>query len=493
MKYLIALLLFLNCQAQEIQTPLEKSNYTKLSSNEEIIGFVKEAAAQNSLIKFEIIGRTIEGRNIPAVKISTTEFGIDKTKIKVLIFAQQHGNEHSGKEGSLMLLKEIAGGKLNHLFKKIDLILIPQMNPDGSERDERRNSHGMDLNRNHLILTEPETQALHKLFNQYLPEVTADVHEYYPYSKDWLEYGYIKNHDEQIGSITNPNVSLVIKNYTRKTFLPFIKESLNKNGFTSFEYIPGGPPEKERIRLSTYDINDGRQSLGILNSFSVIFEGKNGKDSIDNIKHRAEGQCAAMKALLEFVYNDKDRIINMVESGREKLLNSKPGEKIAIRVEHVKGDELLALPLRSVRTGKDTIVTVKEYHPVDKILLEVEKPIGYLIPKADSNLTRLLKLHDLKYENFIAETFYNIEEYRIVKIDFDVVEEDSLLYPKVEKKTADINNPDDYYFVPTRQLHSNMLVLGLEPQSTLGIVQYKIYKYLLEIGKSYPILRVVKK
>ena len=478
--------------AQNLMTPLERSNYTKLTSNEKLNEFINEAADKSSLIKVEIIGRSVEGRNIPAAKISSSSFGKDKNKIKVLIFAQQHGNEPSGKEGALLLLKEIAGGKLDALFSRIDLIFIPQMNPDGGEKDLRRNAHGMDLNRNHLILTEPETQSLHTIFNKYLPEVTLDVHEYFPFSEEWKKYGFYKNSDEQIGSITNPNASVIIKNFTRNIFLPYIKKYLCKNGFTGFEYIPGGPPEIERIRLSTYEINDGRQSFGILNTFSMILEGKHGRDSIDNIKHRAEGQFTAMKALLEFVYNNKDEIKKMVKDEREKLVNSSAGEKIAIRVEHVKGKETLELPLCSAITCKDTTVTVKEYHPSDKILLEVDKPFGYLIPKADTNLTRLLKLHDLKYGICSPDTSLKIEEYVIIKKDIDVVEEDSLLYPKVEKKLVNKINPEDYYFVPTKQLHSNMLVIGLEPQSTLGLVQYANYKYLLEEGKSYPVLRVEK-
>ncbi|MDZ7762884.1 MAG: hypothetical protein U5K00_00445 [Melioribacteraceae bacterium] len=50
-----------------------------------------------------------------------------------------------------------------------------------------------DLNRNHLILTEPETIGLHKLFNEYHFEVTMDVHEYYPFGKSAEEYGYVEH------------------------------------------------------------------------------------------------------------------------------------------------------------------------------------------------------------------------------------------------------------------------------------------------------------
>jgi len=170
----------------------------------------------------------------------------------------------------------------------------------------------MDLNRNHLILTEPETIGLHNLFNKYLFEVSMDVHEYAPYGETWKKYGYRNNADEEIGVTTNINVAEGIRTLSKKEYLPFIQKYLNDRNFSYFEYSPGGPPEIEYIRHSTFDINDGRQSLGIQNTFSFIQEGLNGKDNfVDNIKHRAEGQMTGMLGLLEFTYNNKDEIKNL--------------------------------------------------------------------------------------------------------------------------------------------------------------------------------------
>jgi murein tripeptide amidase MpaA len=132
------------------------------------------------LIKSEVLTKSVEGRELFVVYFSKDGFGKDKSKIKVLIFAQQHGNEQSGKEGALLLVAELLKPENQYLFDKIDFALVPQMNPDGSEKNQRRNGNSLDLNRNHLILTEPETIGLHNLFNKYLFEVTMDVHEYAP-------------------------------------------------------------------------------------------------------------------------------------------------------------------------------------------------------------------------------------------------------------------------------------------------------------------------
>ena len=117
MKNLISILIFFSSIvfSQSLQTPLERNNYNKLTSYKELVSFMNELK-KYPMLKPEVIGNSVEGRNLYVVKISKSEFGKDTSKIKVLIFAQQHGDEQSGKEGALLLLKEIANGKLNYLI-----------------------------------------------------------------------------------------------------------------------------------------------------------------------------------------------------------------------------------------------------------------------------------------------------------------------------------------------------------------------------------------
>ena len=49
------------------------------------------------------------------------------------------------------------------LPEDVDLYLMPMLNPDGAEAHRRFTSTGADLNRDHLLLAQPETQALHRV------------------------------------------------------------------------------------------------------------------------------------------------------------------------------------------------------------------------------------------------------------------------------------------------------------------------------------------
>ena len=473
------------------QTPLEKNSFKKLTSYDQLTEYVYQLDSLSDKLKVEIIGNSVEGRNIYALRFSNSGFGEDTSKIKVLIFGQQHGNEQSGKEGSLLLASKLLESENSYLFEKIDFVLIPQMNPDGSEKNTRLNANGMDLNRNHLILTEPEVVALHKLFDKYLFEVSMDVHEYYPYGETWKNYGYRTDNDEEIGTVTNINVSKHIFDLSRE-YLPYIKDFLNKKSFTCFEYCPGGPPEMNYIRRSTFDINDGRQSLGIQNTFSFIQEGKNGKDSLDNIEKRAEGQMTGMMGLLVYSYNHKDEIKNLVASERGKLIKNEVSNLVSIQLDHFPDGSILKLPLLSYYSNKDTIVTVNDFRPVVKSLYDVKRPIGYLIPR------NLPELYDwaLRQNLLITDFDYSqdrvIQQYFVSEIDSINFEGDIIVNPVVElSEVKEAINTENYFFIPIDQLKNNLIVIALEPKSELGLVTYKQFAHLLKKGNSFPVLRVV--
>ncbi len=498
LKTAIMLLMFIALSlpilSQEPVPPAIKRNFTVVTAYEELVPFLKSLDEHSDMLTVNIIGQSVKGKNLYGLMFSSGRFGKDRSKIRVLIFAQQHGNEQSGKEGALLLASELIKPENRYLFDKIDLALVPQVNPDGAEYNQRPNAHTMDLNRNHVILTEPEIQAVHALFNEYLFEVTLDVHEYFPYGETWEEYGYRKNFDVTIGSVTNPNVSGKIKDLSDNHYLPYIFNYWTERGFSSFAYCPGGPPKVSYIRHSTFDINDGRQSLGIQNTFSFIQEGMNGTDSfLENLRHRSEGQMAGMRGLLEYVYLNIDKIKTLVASERKKLISGPVGQEVSIQSEHVANGQKLSIPLVNYKTGTDTTVIVNDYRPVVRSIHDVTRPVGYLIPRQSSELAEWAKRQCLTITTFEPKRNHTIEQYLITAIDSIDFEGDTIVNPQVEVREIINFRSSDYWFIPANQLKCNLIVLALEPKSMLGLITYPQYAHLLKKGENYPVLRVVPK
>lgn len=491
-KNIVYILLIIVAKIYSQTLPLEVNNYQSPTSHKQLSEFVKELDEYSDLLKVEEIGKSVEGREIFVLKFSTNQFGNDANKLRLLFFAQQHGNEQSGKEGALLLAKELLKDHNLSLFERIDLALIPQVNPDGAELNKRRNANNIDLNRNHLLLEEPEVQALHNFFNKYNFEVTLDVHEYYPYSEEWKEFGFYKRADEQLGLLTNPNVSEKIIEYSKEKVLPFVSQWLQSKSYSFNEYVVGGPPNIERLRHSTVDINDGRQSFGILNTLSFILEGKNGKDNfVENIKHRAEGQAEAMMALLKFCYDNASEIKSLITKEREALLTDY--SPIAIQMDHFNNSSKLNLPVTCVANDLDTIIIVDNYNPSVQRLLEVPQPDAYLVPKACSLTVGFLNNHKIHYHDK-TPPLASIQIYQITQIDTIELEGERFGNPTislVEKKISDID-ASKYYVVPLYQPKRKLITLAFEPQSMLGLRNYEKFKKLLQAGVNYPIFRLYK-
>jgi hypothetical protein len=495
-KIILLFLLFpLVVMSQEQLTPLQKKDFEKLSKYAEWTEFVKQLDSQSHLLEVETIGQTVEGRKILALKFSKSDFGQDKSKTRILIFAQQHGNEQSGKEGVLLLAADLVKPENSYLFDKLDIALIPQINPDGSEQDKRRNAHDADLNRNHLILEEPEVIALHLFFDQYLFDVTMDVHEYYPFSSErWKKYGYRTNSDELIGVNTNCNVSREIRDFSNQVFVPFYRDFLTNRQFSNSVYAPGGPPEQDYIRHSTYDINDGRQSFGIQSTFSLIQEGLNGEVSAtDRIKKRANGQKTGMRALLEFSFQHAGRIKKMVARQRKLLISQKPGSPYSIRMEHVNTGAEHPLPVYSYSSGKDSVIMVKDYRPLVKSVYDVTRPLGYLVPKSSWELVNWCKRQALETAPVPALKKIKVEQYMVHSMNSIDFERDTILLPGVEVKVLKTLDLSDFLYFPVSQLKGNLLITALEPASELGLATYPAYSHLAKAGEKFPVLRIVKK
>lgn len=478
--------------AQSLKTPLEQSGFTRLTTHSQMMDFLKTLTSENPMLKMEFIAVTAQGKNLPVIKISQKDFGADPAKSCVLIFGQQHGNEPSSKEAALMLLRDFAQGKLNNLLDSIDVAIVPMMNPDGNDMNTRRNGNNADLNRDHLGLLQPETAGLHVFFNKYNFIASMDVHEYSPYSSDWMEFGYLKNYDVQVGKLTNANVPPSIRLYQQNTYFPYILEYITNAGYSSHDYLLGGPPGVERIRHSTYDINDGRQSLGSLGTFSFIQEGINGKDSADRIEHRSKSQYAGILGFIEYIYKHKSAVTNLSANARHNISSAKY-RNVAVRMNHVSRATTLQLNLLSVSTNTDTLIIAEDYRPVVEMAKTVTKPDAYLIPATQPLLIEWAMRHNLPMEKYVLQKDDLFEIYHFNGTDTVDFEGDTVITPVIKKvKGQALNSGQTIYMFPTDNRAGNVLVQALEPESTIGLGTYKAFEPAFKDKPIWPVIRLIR-
>ena len=77
----------------------------------------------------------------------------------VWVAGSVHGNEKSGGDADLRLLRDLARHCHDPLLRRVVVVVLPDQNPDGRDMRSRVNFNGFDLNRDWLALTQPESQA----------------------------------------------------------------------------------------------------------------------------------------------------------------------------------------------------------------------------------------------------------------------------------------------------------------------------------------------
>jgi len=123
--------------------------------------------------------------------------------LRVLFYAQQHGDEVSGKDALLYLLRDVARDP-GLLPPDVDLWVLPMVNPDGAEAGTRRNADGADLNRDHMVLEQPETRAIHSVARRVRPHLAVDCHEFTRDSEERRKRGVLAWPDITMDGVGNP-------------------------------------------------------------------------------------------------------------------------------------------------------------------------------------------------------------------------------------------------------------------------------------------------
>lgn len=482
-------------EAAEFQTSAEKSNWTRLTTHQQLMEYLAPLVESSPTLRMQSIGTSVSGKSIPALFFSKDEVFASQrdTKPVVMIIAAQHGNEPSSKEAAMIVTRRLLDED-SDLLDKLDLILVPLVNPDGSDAGERRNSNDMDLNRNHVVLSEPESNAVHQLFLDWMPEVTLDVHEYNAVLKTWTEAGYIKDADEMLGGVTNLNIDPEIVNFSRDTFIPETGKGIVKDGFRFHRYVVGDPFEDKVVRYSTTAINDGRQSFGIYNTLSFIIEGKRYGNLSNELEKRTRGQVSAMINFLRTTERHAETIKTIVGAARERMADS---DRSYIQMEYFPDESqpTLNFPVFDLDSWTAADRDIEHFKPLVKIKKSVSKPAAYFFPATETELIELLNRHRIPMLHLQGQQKAETETYRVKHITDAVDEEKPTLAIDLEKTVQDRTLEDGTILVPVHGAAANLVPLLLEPESTWGIVssramgKYRFETYLAE-GKPYPVGRL---
>lgn len=475
-------------------TPLETAEGDVLTSHDDMMSFLTRLQNGTGAFAMDTVGTSVEGRSIVLLDFTRTGRAepAGQPRLKMLMFAQQHGNEPSGMEAAITLARDVATGAYSEFLASVDFYLIPQVNPDGAEMRQRANAAGLDLNRDHLTLSTPEVAALHTVFRKHMPEVTLDVHEYSPAGSAWVRAGMHKDFGQQIDGLSNPNMSMELRSFVWNRVIPDLRERLAPGDVFLRRYLIAGNPEG-RFRYSTTALNDGRNSMGIYNTLSFLIEGLNGLTVEENIRERTRQQLETMKAFALFFSENAVEVRELVDGERAKLRGEALSPEVALVAEYVKdpANPSVSVGVVNLETGLQETRTFQEYYPLVETILSVRRPLGYAIPSHLTEVLEVLDRHEIATGYVESPMAAEVETYRIERVETSWREDRESLDVGVTVRRREVALPHGTVVVWSDQMASNLVAALLEPQSQWGLAHLPEFASLLAVRGEYPISRIV--
>lgn len=467
--------------------PVERASFTRLTSHDSLAAFLAGLAGAPGM-HVERFATSRNGRVLRAVRVtSPARAAPDTALLRVLLFAQQHGDEPSGMEALTLLLAQLASGQERDVLRFVNLLVVPQMNPDGAAVGRRFAADTVDLNRDHALLTAPEVQGLHALARDWDPHVTLDIHEYASFSRDWTSHGIMKTGDVQLGTLTNPNVPAPLRDVQSGVLLPAIAARMRETGFSFHEYLVGTPGAL--LRRSTTAINDGRQSFGILGMLSFIQEGRKWRTDTDSLRRRSLAQLAGIRSFLAECGLRAAHIRSLVDDSRRSLTRITDAP-IILRMDHRPGPPAPLIPIRDLRSGKDTLWRASPFHGGMESRLAVSAPASYLVRGESRELLGLLARHAIGTRPVTPGSEVMVEQTTITGVEPDTVEGLPIPRPLLRTERMVVVARAGDVLVPLEDRRSLLAILLLEPHSAWGAGGSPEFRGLLTPGTVFPAMRV---
>ena len=242
------------------------------------------------------VGESIEGRDLNLISIG-------KGNIDVFLWSQMHGNEPTATQAIFDILnflddKSYPQAK-REIFTNLRIHFLPMLNPDGAQIYQRRNTLGIDINRDALRLQSPEGRTLKKVRDSLEADFGFNLHDqstYYnaertskPATISYLApaYNYEKEVNESRGNAMKiiAYMNGIIQRYApgqvgkyNDDFEPrAFGDNIQKWGTSTILIESGGYPgdvEKQEIRKLNY--------VSILSAIYTIAKGDYQQISLDS-------------------------------------------------------------------------------------------------------------------------------------------------------------------------------------------------------------------
>jgi dipeptidyl-peptidase-4 len=458
------------------RTAAELNGFTAHTRHLEMWDYLEQLRSASLDMRLGTYGETREGRKLayavfsrPLVSEPWEAMALDRPV--VLLAANVHGGERTFREGLMILMRDLAtpGTPANRLLDEITVVVAPQINPDGfeaSERGQRGNAWGIDLNRDYVKLEHPTIQAyVQNLIGRWRPHLFVDGHNggARPYN---LNYQCPSHYDS----------AMEITRLCDDEIFPAIDRRLAGEGLLSWYYQRGND---EQWTTGGSQVRIGRNYGGMVNSVGILFEAPRQELAVG-----ARAGYLGYLAVLEWTVENAGHLMSTVEAARARTvaMGAEPSGQIAVEMEYAAEDDpvdyLLVqgggiedpgdLSLDTVRVTGARLMK----KPVATRLRD--RPWAYVLPRDAEDAVSLLLRHGITVERLTEPLTAEVQAYTVAGVDherqYNHEAVTRIQVGEVVNRTMEF--PVGTYVVPTAQNLGRLVAHMLEVETEDNVVYW---------------------
>ncbi len=487
-------------------TAAELSDYERTSTLAEVVAVIDALDAETELMHRERLLLTREGRDVPMVVLAnppvrSPEQAEASGKPVIYIQGNIHGGEVEGKEASLILMRDILFGDKQHLLDNQILLFVPVYNADGNDAMAENNrpnqelspvmtgvrtAHGLDLNRDGVIVEADETAALYeRLINRWDPDLLVDLH-----TTNGTWHGYSLTWAPSYHTAGDPAPS----DYSSEVMLPAITESVKEkfdldfNWYGGFDYRDWPPSELRTFHHAPRYLTN---NMGLRNRMAILSE----TFSHDRFYKRIHAANVFIEEILEYSHRHGAEIQRINAEADARSANQEVGHEKGVQFEMIARDEPLDLLSYSyipyqAEDGSTDFVRSSELVITEGVAnfnafaatRTARFPEAYIFSSAFVGLADKLRQHGIEVETLEADSSFNGEVFMIEEIGKQSFVQNnhrnSLMQGEFRNESRRFSRGD--YVVSTRQRLANLIFYLLEPESDDGLAYWNLFDDYLE-------------
>ena len=478
---------------KELLSVAESSDFKATSTSQQVVDFVDECASRAEHVTRMDWGTTGEGRPMVSAVVARPAYDPENPdgRLVVLLLGNIHSGECAGKEGLLMLLREMTLDDDHPWLKDVVTIVAPNYNADANDRvgenqNHRRGQNGpeqgmglrenvqqLDLNRDFMKLESPEARSLVALMDKYKPHVFMDLHTTNG-SRHRYELTYDIPH--------NPNCPQPIRDYMRNVMMPAVTSDLKEKNFNAFYY---GNLNRDNTTWTTYG-HEPRYSteyFGMRGRLGILSEAY----SYAPYETRVKVSKAFTESCVSFAQANAQKIKDLLDATEAQVVAGKQREFSLDAQVKAFDKKFTILGFKDDEPFDYEVDFIGDYEPINTTIL----PDYYVIPREYWWQVNRLRMHGIevkfgpwkefdKHQTFVVKEIRKspraFQGHQMQKLETELIDNALRLDPEA-------------YYVSTRQPLGLLAAALLEPESNDSLATWNFFDRDLKIDHPFPVTR----